>query len=942
MPFQQVLGAAGLDPISLLTRAFTDAFGKKREKARTQRAALQQVGRAQLSPTGPVPYAYGRFKIRARSVAERLDNKYIFANPAAGGTAWVVTNIINFHRGVSYDKGEGYVDAGLSENIPVHKHNNHATILYSICQSGIHRIKNWDVEGIAWDDTTNAYGQRIHAYPAGGIADPMAVANGMPTNAVGTDTCYAAIAFNFNNNQRRSALSGAYDGTFTIDVYGEGLAVRTLLTNGRLGGSRAYDNNSIKVLVDFMIRNGYGEELLDFDSLYKSQVVCAIDPATLPGVPASFASIVRKGKVWEEFEGGANGVITQPEVFRVYSPGREFRARPAGSYFFDTHLLLSFNGKNAASMKVYTGGQIAAPQYFNVPTTGITTFRARGKRWQFDWLDIADRPARFYTTYSFDGITDEMEVFDITAKTIDIADITEVGNPLNTGDRELYNLRFSESTSLNRKAANVAGGITDIAKLQLYECNILLDGTDNTRDSIRDILRSMNGALAFEAQGKFGVSLVHPTTNAEFDAQVVMNLTDRDIVSFVETSSQDTDAPEFVAVKYYNEELDGAEDQATFPGTIPIAGLKPNVLSVESNTITDPYHADARAEYLYRFYQSQRTLSVQCQPWCYKLNIGDFITVTSEGNDLTITRCRVDGTSRASNGFINLSVGIYNVADSALNANPESLETPFYINAQDRVQPDAPVLTFVEDPRYIGVSWQAHDFPATLIERRIGTGAWETARISTGTMERFYDLPNSIQTFQYRINYYENDAVVGLPSPPASIITQSGDALTVTVLGSAVWKGGRDEWMPAGDQNVRIEWVRGEVLEAWAEQPFRHPYKDGRISVDIDHPADQLRDTLISSVHVNTLPASPFEGTTRSATFSYRGVKAAAQAEAIRDGARFDPVDVPPMEDDDVGWDGDQRIVLGTGTVYSKVAGAWVEQADVLGAAFIDDTPITF
>ena len=66
-----------------------------------------------------------------------------------------------------------------------------------------------------------------------------------------------------------------------------------------------------------------------------------------------------------------------------------------------------------------------------------------------------------------------------------------------------------------------------------------------------------------------------------------------------------------------------------------------------------------------------------------------------------------------------------------------------------------------------------------------------------------------------RSDYVESGDVL-VPAP-----TTSG--LAVTVLGTAVWTGGRPDWDPATSQTVRAEWVLSGAVVAWAEEQFAIP-----------------------------------------------------------------------------------------------------------------------
>ena len=109
--------------------------------------------------------------------------------------------------------------------------------------------------------------------------------------------------------------------------------------------------------------------------------------------------------------------------------------------------------------------------------------------------------------------------------------------------------------------------------LDLFEANGRVDGSRTARHNLRTVLDTMHGGLQFESQGKLGLSVIHPRTNAEFDTTVTQygRLTDRDILELEEITPDDVDLPDQVKISYLNEETDFGEDIAQFPATLPDA-----------------------------------------------------------------------------------------------------------------------------------------------------------------------------------------------------------------------------------------------------------------------------------------------------------------------------------------------------------------------------------
>ena len=593
----------------------------------------------------------------------------------------------------------------------------------------------------------------------------MIVANGGPRDAVGTQLSYVAFVGQFNVD-RAQTPSGNYEGNFNIDAYVFGERMHSVQADNTLSPVAEYDNNSALAYLHVLRKANVLVDQIDLPSFRKSQLVCEIDPATLPGIPASFANIVRKGKIWrggreQLLSGGL--FLTYPQIDTVF----EFEAEGLN---WHARLMLVHNSQSDTEIDTVTGAPV--PTYSDIPTTGMGTFLARGKAWEFDWADMLNNTrGRWRGALARDGNTELSfgGIAPFEVRTISITQITEVGNPDNTGDNELAELQAEEMGSISPKASNTPDGIGTAAKLKLFECNYLPNPSDRVIDILRVIADSMHDALPFEVQGKVGLSVVHPTTEAEFDAQVVAHITDNDLISLSENMPKLSRQPDRVIVKFRNEETNFADDSVAFPEDNTVAYH--NVVTINTEAITDPYHARAKAEHEYRSHRFIPEWEAITGPWLYHLNVGDFVTIESERYVLGLTRARVWAASLEPNGRVELGLRIYRVSDSAWNVNKETDPIGQWREPIPRDRAPTPVAEFFQTPRRVELTWMRHSFSQTAIQRRIGTdGAWQDIGIVEGVQHTVTDLPESAGSVFFRLRFARDGGGLGIPSLPVEVV----------------------------------------------------------------------------------------------------------------------------------------------------------------------------
>jgi len=149
----------------------------------------------------------------------------------------------------------------------------------AVAYGGINRVVDIDVNDKPWDDEDYQYGQRIHFYRNGNVADPMAVANftiANPENMTFTNTAYASMVFRLNRDDYN------YSGSVpNVSFYVEGMRIKSVNKVGQvysLSDDKAYSNNPSLCLLDYLMNPIYGKglkaEQIDLESFYNAAQIC--------------------------------------------------------------------------------------------------------------------------------------------------------------------------------------------------------------------------------------------------------------------------------------------------------------------------------------------------------------------------------------------------------------------------------------------------------------------------------------------------------------------------------------------------------------------------------------------------------------------------------------------------------------------------------------------
>jgi hypothetical protein len=170
--------------------------------------------------------------------------------------------------------------------------NEFLFVQQAICFDGISKVYNIDVNGKPYNDNDHLFGQRIHVYLDGGVADPMMTAND-PATATNyfTNTAYASMAFRLNRDEQN------YQGVPEVLFYVDGKKIKTITSSTTLSASTSFSENPAEILLDYLCNPIYGRGLsisqIDLPSFYNAKLIC--DTQVMPS--AKFGGKVHGGVV---------------------------------------------------------------------------------------------------------------------------------------------------------------------------------------------------------------------------------------------------------------------------------------------------------------------------------------------------------------------------------------------------------------------------------------------------------------------------------------------------------------------------------------------------------------------------------------------------------------------------------------------------------------------
>ena len=187
----------------------------------------------------------------------------------------------------------------------------------------------------------------------------------------------------------------------------------------------------------------------------------------------------------------------------------------------------------------------------------------------------------------------------------------------------------------------VHGGIDVQLPVRLYEANLVLDTSATIRDNINLILETMNQADLVWSGGKFKLKLEYPTSAAAEDALVDAShfFTEDDIIRQSVTRNYPNAQERYnqVTVRFQNESENFKDDSITWPKTFsPVHSTylsedngQPMKTEISTPGITNPYIAQAKAEYMVRFSRSVFHIELTLNKKALTLEPGDYFKLSS-------------------------------------------------------------------------------------------------------------------------------------------------------------------------------------------------------------------------------------------------------------------------------------------------------------------------
>ena len=273
--------------VSLALTVASAAYQRSRmRKLQAEMDKRKQVNVAVDGEPFYLPIVYGKAKVSGGKVLHKLRSAYTHATPVGAQT--FVNGLASNQSGVK---------------------NEFLYVQQAICYGEIESVIDITVDDKNWDDATLQHGQRIHVYRAGGVADAMATANGIPATNTFTNTAYASMCFKLNRDEYN------YNGSPNVSFFIKGNKIRDILfdgTNYSVSVTKTYSNNPARVLLDYLTNSSYGKGLslnfIDLKSFYNAKLIC--DRA----LPSTYAQDGRVNGRRPDVE-NENGTITsQPAL----------------------------------------------------------------------------------------------------------------------------------------------------------------------------------------------------------------------------------------------------------------------------------------------------------------------------------------------------------------------------------------------------------------------------------------------------------------------------------------------------------------------------------------------------------------------------------------------------------------------------------------------------
>ncbi len=247
-----------------------------------------------------LPVVYGKAKVSGGKVKHLLKSTYVSASSPADELV------------MSSNPTQVFA-SGLSANISGSK-SEFLFVQQAICYGEIESVVDITVDDKNWNDASLTYGQRIHVFKRGSVADPMATANGIPSTNTFTNVAYASSCFRLNREDYN------YNGSPNVSFFVKGNKLKDITYNSGTGvysvsSTKAYSNNPALVLFDYLTNTVYGKglssTLLDLESFYEAKLLCDRP------LPSTYAQDGRVNGKRPDVENEDGTITTQPTLPKV-------------------------------------------------------------------------------------------------------------------------------------------------------------------------------------------------------------------------------------------------------------------------------------------------------------------------------------------------------------------------------------------------------------------------------------------------------------------------------------------------------------------------------------------------------------------------------------------------------------------------------------------------
>jgi len=225
---------------------------RKMEAEADKRRGFRVTVRGQAAP---LPVVYGRQMLGGIEVKHKVGTDYTFANSLAGTTVF---------------------NEGLAEVTVTGTKHEFLTVQTAICQSGIEGVTFVNIDGKPYNLKDEKFTHRLAINKNGGVAEPLATAQGIIQTNTFTDTAYSTAVYRLNREEPQ------YNGIPTTEFFVKGMKVREVLNNAgtySLSGTYTFSNNPALCLLDYLLNTRYGKGLglddIDLGSFHHASQVCA-------------------------------------------------------------------------------------------------------------------------------------------------------------------------------------------------------------------------------------------------------------------------------------------------------------------------------------------------------------------------------------------------------------------------------------------------------------------------------------------------------------------------------------------------------------------------------------------------------------------------------------------------------------------------------------------